>query len=117
MTISLRRYVLGALLRRRQMDRAPRRHEPGFLEPFGKRRVCGDRIGDRLDRRLSIERDHTRVDDLGRIDTHDDNSEQLVVRPTVDRLGELNVERLLRYIPRTPALCLTLTNNGRSVDW
>ena len=99
------------------MDRPPHRHEPGLLEPFGKCRVCCDRIGNRLDRCFGIQRNHTRVDDLGRIDTYNHDPEQFVGWPAADRLGELSVERLLRYIPRTPALCLTLTNNGRSVDW
>ena len=97
------------------MDRPPQRHKPGVLEPFGKRRVCCDRIGDRLNRCFGIECDHTSIDDLRRVDAYNDNSEQLVIRPAVDRLGELNVELPLRYIPRTPAPCLTQTDNGRSV--
>jgi hypothetical protein len=68
------------------VDRPPERHQRCFLDRLGERRMCGDRVGQRLDGGLGADADHAAVDQLGRLRSDDHHAQQLAVAGLVDRL-------------------------------
>ena len=75
-----------AALTRGTMDRPPERDEARFLDRLGERRVRRHPVGDRLDRRLRVERDDAGLDQVGDVRADHDEPEQLAVPRLVDRL-------------------------------
>src|SRR3954466_11502877 len=70
----------------RDVDRAAERDEAGLLDRLGKLRMRRHAVGDRLDRRLGVDRDDTRFDHVGDMRADHDEAEELAVARLVDRL-------------------------------